>query len=113
MMQIREAAEYLKENLQLCGTGRVKVATGLGRGHGIPVETGISCPLVSYHSLFRKGDSMRLVLSENKKNGKTSSAGYVYIEGHGWINIELFLDKIRKDVKRIEQKLGNTQKKQR
>lgn len=50
---------------------------------------------------------MRCVFSEKKIKGKTSSAGYVYIEGHGWINIELFLDQIRKDVKRFEQELVN------
>ncbi len=54
---------------------------------------------------------MRRNYSEKKIKGKTSSAGYVYVEGHGWINIELFLDKIRKDVKRFEQELSNTQKK--
>jgi len=54
---------------------------------------------------------MRRVFCEKKINEKTSSAGYVYVEGHGWIDIELFLDKIRKEVRRIEQELGNTQKK--
>ncbi|TEB12105.1 hypothetical protein Pmgp_01261 [Pelotomaculum propionicicum] len=54
---------------------------------------------------------MRYVLCKKGKSGKTSSAGYVYIEEHGWINIELFLDRIRKYVKRFEQELGSTQKK--
>ena len=51
--------------------------------------------------------SMGLVTNENRKSRRTS---YAYVEGYGWINIENFLDKIRKDVQRIEQELGDRQK---
>jgi predicted DNA-binding transcriptional regulator len=54
---------------------------------------------------------MRCAIGENEKNERTSSAGYVYVEGHGWINIENFLDRIKKDIKRIEQELGSKQEK--
>lgn len=51
-------------------------------------------------------------IRESKKSRKYLSTAYVYDEELGWINIKLFLKKIRKDLKKIEQELGCMQKKQ-
>ncbi|MFA4885267.1 MAG: hypothetical protein WC601_05770 [Desulfotomaculaceae bacterium] len=54
---------------------------------------------------------MYSAVKKNEVRRKLSSAGYVYVEGHGWINIDLYLAKLKKDVKRFEQELGITPKK--
>lgn len=47
---------------------------------------------------------MRSVLNESEKR-RSSGTAYVYDEEFGWIDIELFLVKVKKELNKIEQEL--------
>ncbi|HOV80739.1 MAG TPA: hypothetical protein PK728_11660 [Bacillota bacterium] len=52
-------------------------------------------------------DIMCNLIGEDEINCKCSDATYIYDDELGWINIKLFLCKIRKYLENIEQELGN------
>jgi len=55
-------------------------------------------------NFLTKGDIVGNFFRESEKR-RSSGTSYVYDEEFGWIDVELFLDKIKKDINKIEQEL--------